>query len=421
MKKFAIVALAVLAIAGVARAERTALSIDGEITIMGIYNENITALGNTGVDNRVEQQVKLNVDADMTDNIKAHIGLEANGSWADDSGVTANTAQLGTNWQSGLAGNPALGIEEAYISVDELFMEQLKVTVGIQNIEYSLRDDGNAMFLSYPEAAMYKGTWDYDPLFVDFMIAKLDEVRNTVAAGTENDTDLYALAIEYYLENDSKVQVILFNINNESGDTSMTEYSAGVDYKGIENLEIFVQLGGQSGDVADVDASTMAYNLGAEYTFANVNYTPYVGLSYQSFGGDDTDNSWIPTGDVDETIVLEADRDLRDHNLNGSKILATNYNVIRIVAGCVVNEKTTVDGGIGIFSKTEEDAAATMIGAAADSAIGTEIDVQLAHQFTDDLSVGVGVGYVASGDGIEDTGGESDPIIGMYASAKLDF
>jgi hypothetical protein len=310
-------------------------------------------------------------------------------------------------------------------------------------LEYTLRDDGNAMFLSVDEAAAWKGTWDYDPLFVDFIIAKLAETRDDLVSNntTINDGDLYALAVEYFLDNDSKVQVMLFNVNGESAGTSVTEYNAGVDYKGIENLEIFVQIGGQSGEwnvapggtevvgATNIDTNQMAYNLGVEYTFANVNYTPYVGLSYQYFGGDDTDLNWINFGDVDETIVLEADRDLRDHNWNGTKAITTNYSAIRIVAGCIVNEKTTVDGGIHIFSLVEDASGSGGLGiggaAGIDEGIGTEIDVKVNHQFTDDLSCGVGLGYVASGDAIDDTAGAAvdsdEPLIGMYATATLDF
>jgi hypothetical protein len=437
MKKFAIVALAALVVAGfsgLAHAERTALSIDGEITIMGIYNENVTVLGRQGNDNRVEEQVKLNVGIDMTDNISALVTFEANGVWGD-------TSALGS---PDLAGQTqAMAVEEAYVKVDELFMEQLTVTAGIQNIEYQLRDDGNAMFLSSPETAAWKGTWDYDPLFVDFIIAKLAETRSSGTSGagvSVNDTDLYSLAVEYFLDNDSKVQVMLFTMMNESTDTNITEYAAGVDYKGIENLEIFVQLGGQSGELfgipgaVNTDTNQMAYNLGGEYTFANVNYTPYVGLSYQYFGGDDTDNNWIATGDVDETVVLEADRDLRDHDVNGTKIVTSNYSAIRIVGGAVINEKTTVDGGIHILSLVEDAATCGdafnglgAIGGAVgiDEGIGTEIDVKVNHQFTDDLTCGVGLGYVATGDAIDDTAGAAvnadDAIIGMYATATLDF
>ena len=442
MKKYAMIAVALLVVvgfSGFAHAERTALSIDGEITIMGIYNENVGTLGRQGVDNRVEEQVKLNVDVDMTDNVSAHVGLEANAVWADISG-TGSPAVGMVNLVGG--NNPALGIEEAYIKVDELFMEQLTVTAGVQNVEYSLRDDGNAMFLSASETAAWKGTWDYDPLFVDFIIAKLAETRIDAAAPgtTVNDGDLYSLAVEYFLDNESKVQVLLFNVNGESAGTSITEYAAGVDYKGIENLDIFVQIGGQSGELnaapggtevvglLGTDTNQMAYNLGGEYTFANVNYTPYVGLSYQYFGGDDTDNNWVNLGDVDETIVLEADRDLRDHNVNGTKLITTNYSAIRIVGGCVVNEKTTVDGGIHMFSLIEElggVGGAAIGGLGIDEGIGTEIDVKVNHQFTDDLAVGVGLGYVATGDAIDDSAGAlvdaGDAIIGMYATATLDF
>jgi hypothetical protein len=204
-----------------------------------------------------------------------------------------------------------LAIDEAYIQVDEFLVPEVTIVAGVQTIEYQLRDDGNAMFLSLPELGAWKGTYNHeDTLYVDLIIGKLDETRasNPVGAG-ENDMDIYALAVEYYLVDDiGKVQFIVFTVADEDDDWSLTEYSLGVTYKGIENLDIFVQLGGQGGEVATADAQQMAFNLGAEYVWANVNRRPYLGLSWQYFGGDDDagDVNWQNWGDVDETLVLEA-------------------------------------------------------------------------------------------------------------------
>ena len=429
MKRLLIVALAVLFVAstfGVAMADRTTLSIDGSIEIMGVSEQNLGALGSNGVNNRVEQKVNLNVDADMTDNVTGHIGLEVMGDWG------------GINTGGGIRMDmqPGLLVDEAYIKVDELIIEQLSITAGVQPIEYSLRDDGNAMFLSLHELGAFKATLDYDPLYVDIIIAKIDE---TNAVNNENDADLYALGIEYYLENESKIQVIIFSITDEDDDVSLSEYSVGIDYNFSDDLEIFAQIGGQGGEVGDGnDTNQMAFNLGLEYTFSNVNLTPYVGLSYQSLGGDDTDENWVNLGDIDETIVLEADRDLRDHHYGLGKVLTTNYSALRLVGGCVIDEKTTLDAQIAFVSKTDEDAgtgcnaatalgigigpvAGSNIGAGADSSIGTEIDVSITHQLTDDLEVGLAIGYVASGDAIDDTSGEDDALIIVAANAVLTF
>jgi hypothetical protein len=441
MKRLLTIALAVLfvtSISSVVLAERTALSIDGRIELLSQYQENIdlgNSLGTASMDNRVEQKINLNVDADMTDNVTGHIGLEATGAWA---GADSQLTGYDIDGQAKVTtvGNGLL-IDEAYIKVDELIMEELSIVAGVMNVEYSLRDDGNAMFLSLPELGAFKATLDYDPLYVDILIGKLDETR---AANLNNgvdgpdDTDLYAIAVEYYLENESKIQVILFSITDKAADINLSEYSAGVSYNVSDDLEVFVQIGGQGGEWGNNnDTKKMAFNLGGEYTFSNVNLTPYVGLSYQSFGGDDTDENWVNLGDVDETIVLEADLDLRDHNLGIGKVLTTNYSVFRLVGGCQIDEKTALDAQVAMFSKTEEDMstgftgagaigqmAAGNINAAADKSIGTEIDVEVTHQLTDDLEVGLGVGYVSAGDGIEDMG-DNKALTVIAASAVLTF
>ena len=99
-----------------------------------------------------------------------------------------------------------------------------------------------------------------------------------------------------------------------------------------------------------------------------------------------------------------------------------------------IDEKTNLDVEIAIFSLVDDQSLAGdgvlnggvlggAAGAAVDENIGTEIDVKLSHQFTDDLAVGVGMGYLATGDTIDDNGGGNadDPIIAMYLSASLSF
>jgi hypothetical protein len=432
MKRFATFALAVLfvtSLTGAAMAERTGLSITGSVDVMARQDENQVpqgVLGNNGVDNRVEQKVNLNIDADLTDNVSMHLGLEAFGAWGDVTGTAANL-----NAQGGV-----LAIDEAYIEVKELFIEQLTVRAGIQSFEYSLRDDGNAMFLSLPEVGAWFATIDYDPLYVDLVIGKVMETRRTL---NETDLDVYALGIEYYLENESKVQVIAVLMDDEDDDISLSQYSAGITYNVLDDLEVYAQLGGQGGELAanNADLGGFAFQIGAQYTFSKVTKTPYVGVEWQSFSGDDDagDLNWQALGDVDVTIVLEADRDLRDHGMGTvGKLLVSNYQVIRVVGGCVIDEKTKVDAQIAIFQKQEEDATAdgqsvagtifgqaAVIGAAADDAIGTEFDVTVTYQLTDDLVVTGGIGYVASGDAIDDTSGEDDALVGLVFTATLDF
>jgi hypothetical protein len=419
MKRLATIALAVLFVASLSStivAERTALSIGGKVELMAAYEENTGSagaptLGTSGNDNRVEEKINLDIDADMTDNVSVHIGLEQTGAWgAVLGGATGPTIDGQT---------AALAVDEAYIVVKELIIEQLTVKAGVQMVEYSLRNDGNALFLSAPEMGAWKATLNYDPLYVDLTIATVVETRNTMGA---MDTALYALGIEYYLENKGKVQVIIFSVTNEDADISLVEYSAGVTYMVMEDLEIFVQIGGQGGEWGDGnDTNLMAFNLGAEYTFSKVNRKPYVGLSYMQIGGSD-DAMWVNFGDVDETVVLEADRGLRDHN-NGyqTKILVDNYSVIRLVGGCVVDEKTTVDAGLGIFQLVDDaGVSANQVAAAGDDSVGMEIDVKVSHKLTDDLTVGVGLGYVMSGDAIENTG-DDEALVGLYATATLNF
>ena len=253
MKRVATIALTLLfvtSLTGAAMAERTGLSITGSTDIMARQDENQVntavvpagGLGNNGVDNRVEQKINLNVDADLTDNVSFHLGLEGFGAWGDATAAAPNlNGQLVT-----------LTVEEAYIVVKELFIEQLTIKAGVMNAEYSLRDNGDSMFLSIPEIGAWATTLDYDPLYVDLLVCKVNETRraNAGASGT-TDRDLYALVVEYYLENESKVQVIAVIDQDEDADRNISQISAGVVYNVLEDLEVYAQIGSQGGEIAN--------------------------------------------------------------------------------------------------------------------------------------------------------------------------
>jgi hypothetical protein len=437
MKRIATIALAVLfvsSLSGAIMAERTALSITGEMTLMSAYEENTGAadLGGRGVDARVEQRVNLYIDADMTDNVTVRLGLEEMGAWGDTSGLEPIDRQAAE-----------LQIDEAYVEIKELYLEQLTVRAGVQEVEYSLRDDGDATFVSIQELGAWKATLDYDPLYVDALVGTLMETRNTWA---DMDVALYLLGIEYYLENEGKVQITVASVSDEDADISLTQYSVGVLYNINEDLQVYGEVGGQSGDVnAATDVSATAYNLGVEYTFANVARTPYVGLAYQVFTGTDEADEvpWQPLGDVDSLILAEADRDLRDHGSgNNGKFLVNNYSAIRILAGCVVDEKTTLDGQIAILAQQEEDGvsqsqtgagggldplqlglANTIPGVGVDGDIGTEIDAVVTHQLTEDVTLSAGIGYLSAGDAIDEdvAGGEDEALVAAFFKAVVDF
>jgi hypothetical protein len=251
MKRFATIALTVLfvtSIAGAAMAERTGLSITGSLELMARQDENqepMLVLGTQGVDNRIEEKVNLNLDADLTDNVSMRLGLEATGGYGGD-GTLGNLDAQGS----------ALAIDEAYMELKELFLEELTVKAGVMTKEYSLRDDGDSMFLSLPEIGAWFATLDYDPLYVDVLIGKQIERRRALGF---TDQDIYAVALEYYLENESKIQAIAAIVQDEALDVGLSQYSAGVTYMVLDDLEVYAQIGGQGGEMAAANADVSAF------------------------------------------------------------------------------------------------------------------------------------------------------------------
>jgi len=421
MKKFATMALVVLFVAGLssfAMAARSNFAIDGSVELMAAYEQNtgtqlvggaLAGVGDQGMNNRVEEKINLNVDADLKENIAVHVGIETVGSWGGSPGCAGGYGFVDQH-------NGGLVIDEAYIVAKELGYKPLTVKAGVQNVGYDLRGDGNYTFLSQAEMGAWKATLNYDPLYVDVAIGKLVEVHNQAAA----DKDLWVAAFEYYLEKKGKVQVILLEVNQDTAGakTNLSQYSVGVTYKVLDPLEVFVELGSQGGKFGGAKSTQMAYNLGGEWTFAKTAHKPHAGLSYEYFGGTTTVGkcSWVSLGDVDETVMLEADRDLRDHGKGFGKLLTSDYSVLRFVGGAEVAPKCKLDAEFATFSLVKAPAGVS-------KSIGNELDVKAAYQYTDDLALGAALGYVMSGKAVEsmNAAGHKDPILGLYLTATLNF
>ncbi len=432
MKKIATTTVALLFVAGLAmfaQAERSKLYIDGKMEILGAREANTGvaggALGANGYYSRVEEMVQLNVSADLSDNVSTTLSLEQYGTWGLG-GDTVNANALSARQSD-------VRIDQAYVTLKEAFVKMLTLQVGVQDVLYSLKDD--EMFVAFPELGALKASFDFSqgaaktPLLLDVVLGTLDE------NGDAKDTGLVLLAGQYFVKSGkkdiAKVLVSLLYLSDPDEDAageedkSLFQYTLGVDYQITDDIDAYLEIAGQSGNYNHMDTGNVAFNLGGSYTFNKVKGKPYVGLEFLLLPGDDQDNSWINLGDNDGSLVLEANRDLRDVNYAGeglAKLLTTNYQAIKVKGGVDVDIAATkktlkVAGQVAMFQRDEDAVATDNFAANTDDAIGIEVDVQLSYPLTEDAVLGGYLGWLMADDAIKDTSGSDDDVI--VAGLKL--
>lgn len=154
-------------------------------------------------------QATIDIEADLTDQASAKIGLINEKPWGEDSNATES-----------------VDIYNAYLTIREMLYSPLTVTIGRQNWAYGNglifdsagqnNDAPTASGLDSVAADLTKqtaldairATFDYSPLIVDMFYAK---VANDSSSGAQSvgydDTDLYGVNGTYNLGDDMNTQV----------------------------------------------------------------------------------------------------------------------------------------------------------------------------------------------------------------------
>ncbi|MBU0710086.1 MAG: alginate export family protein, partial [Candidatus Omnitrophica bacterium] len=208
MSKRLIIVLAaifVVGIASIACAEVQNVKVSGDILVSGVHRSHLTLDDNESVADFGESidallsQVRVRVDADLTDNVTATVRLLNERTFGDEADADNNTVRIN---------NSDVSLDLAYMTMKEFLYSPLTLTVGRQNLRF-----GNGLIIGDPDtngisdghntAARYlpnslddlslrkafdaiRATLDYDPLVVDIVYSKIDEN----AVGLDDDTTL---------------------------------------------------------------------------------------------------------------------------------------------------------------------------------------------------------------------------------------
>ena len=421
MKRFLtiICALSMVAlIAMPALAEVQNIKVSGGIDVRGIYRDNMvsypTSFAETTSQDFYNSVVSLNVDADLTDNVSAHIGLLNERDW----GVTGG----------GIVSN------SAYITLKEMMYSPLTVRAGRMSIQIAdglVVGDGTATTLTADEFSVQNefdtvhAILDYDPLTLVVGTLKLGED----VTSTGDDVDGYIIDAIYNFEDynatlDTYLVAAHYNspggtglVDNATGPGNgvmegVTKTSAGTDQESnktcdvytlatnlkmeaAEGLTLDAGIGYQFGDYRQStslktltndpnrDVKAMSFNVALDYA-VDAEYSPKVGVKYLYRSGDDLDGvgeykGWLPLAEGQtHSVIIDP---------------TTNTNSFNINASMMPADRLTVGLDLWFFNlaKARADATDAVAGSGPDvlttkKEIGTEIDLAVKYAYTECLS-----------------------------------
>jgi len=307
----------VVGIAFTAYAEVQNVKVSGDITMTGIRRDRLSLRKNDttadygNIVQGILSQVRVRVDADLTDNVTTVVRLINERMWGMES--TANSTD---------DNDTTVDLDLAYVTLKEFLYSPLTLTVGRQELRY-----GNALVIgdidtngisarnlppTLEDLSLRKSfdavraVLNYDPLVVDLVYSRVIET----ALNTSSNVELYGVNAAYAVNKNLNTEAYIWERRRGKGyltlltkpETLITTGAKGM-YTGIENLvlgaEAALQLGDHASSLAGAayidDSSVNVHNrtvtayaiqLIAQYMMPKVKYTPMLHASYTNLSGE---------------------------------------------------------------------------------------------------------------------------------------
>jgi hypothetical protein len=423
------VAALVVAFAVPASAETQNIKVSGDIKAAYVYQDKIDFTDHDR-DNRnfFMQQVGLNIEADLTDNVSTYVRLINEREW--------NAAE-----QSGSVGSDTTNksfdilLDEAYITLKEMLYAPLTVKIGRQNIwlgrGFVIGNSANwgagqlgASIQEYSDMTAFdsvRATLDYDPWTIDLIYAKIDENQSTAtpAAGTSNydDVDLYVANVGYdFTKYDAEAEAYYIyktdkslRIDHKSDNVqtigirgsfvpfdAMNIWAEGAYQFGKDRTSTILD---NAGNAISATRKAGAVDVGMDYTFTDVKWTPTVGAEWIWLSGDKVSGSkqegWDPLyrGKFDNYLA-----DFRGITKVPTQGTATNNS------GMTNQQSIALFGSIAPLTDITLDARWTYLwhdqkvaNTDLSKKLGWELDGKVAYDYTEDVQFTVCGGLLKPG------------------------
>ncbi|OGX15261.1 MAG: hypothetical protein A2166_00575 [Omnitrophica WOR_2 bacterium RBG_13_41_10] len=319
----------VVGIAFTAYAEVQNVKVSGDITMTGIRRDRLTLKKDETVSDYgnvvqgILSQVRVRVDADLTDNVSTVVRLINERMWGMES--TSNSSD---------DNDTTVDVDLAYVTLKEFLYSPLTLTVGRQELRY-----GNALVigdidtngvsarnLSAPlEDLSLRKSFDavrailnYDPLVVDLVYSRVIET----ALNTSSNVELYGVNAAYAVNKNLNTEVYMWERKRGKGylakltkpENLITTGAKGM-YTGIENMVLGAEAALQFGDratslggaaaglvypndpaitsgnlVHNRSVTAYAIQLVAQYMMPKVKHTPMLRATYTNLSGEKFNN-----------------------------------------------------------------------------------------------------------------------------------
>ena len=394
MKKMLMILLAVSMIALVAMpafAEVQNIKVSGGITITGMLRDSFVTSGaatayTEATDSRdiYNTVTTLGVEADLTDNVSATMVLGNERDW----GVAA--------------GDQNIVVFASYITMEEMLYSALTVKAGRMPLVIA---DGLALgdgttttnlitddLSQQTEWDAIAGILDYDPLTVIIGTAKVSDETQL----TTDDVDLYVIDAIYKFEDDMNTVLDAYyatchtSTSNAQKSEDVNVLAAVLTMEPAERVSAKLGLGLQMGDYsATRNLDAMSMDIGVNYAIDN-EYAPVVGFKYLYRSGDDQATGanadytgWMP--------LYESQTNGAIYDVN------TNTNAFALTLSAAPADRLTVGMEYWMFTLDESLKTATTANSTSDEA-GSELDFSAAYAYTEDVNLGVCLGWFFPGD-----------------------
>ncbi|MDD5120941.1 MAG: alginate export family protein [Candidatus Omnitrophica bacterium] len=425
-----------------AYAEVQNVKVSGDIIASGVARNHFNLSNSNSGDKSVLKQnflmtqVRLRVDADLTDNVMATVRLINERIWngQNDHGVSGLNTDTNNN---------SIDLDLAYVTLKEFLYSPLTLTIGRQEIKFGnsfiignakVRASGSSIPTDLTERKAFdaiRATLNYDPLVVDLVYAQVKQDnsvdRNTISLTGINAT--YALnnktdvSVYYWLKKDN-------NTNQNTVPTSsrpdqLSTIGALISLTPIDNmttsLEAAYQFGRNTSMPNAKKHDAWALQAMADYTFAKVKTTPKIGASYTYLSGANTggtrNQGWDPLF-YDQKLnnivyTLLPFSNMNAFNLKGSlkpvedvtvSLVYGYYNVAQkrsasfTVPNTYDNGATYYGGGTGTYTgKTH---------------LGNALDGTVTYDYTEDVQFALTGGYFLPGNALTDDTATATQLIG---------
>jgi len=471
MKKL-IILVAALMLAMPAFAAVQNVKISGDIETLGVY-QTIFDLNDASddVDNcRGDEDsfimtiTRLRVDADLTDNVAATIRLINERLWGIEvAGYDTSSSVENTD----------VDLDLAYVTLKEMFYSPLTLMIGRQELAYGSKLvigdpdtnaeaqpvglDAKAEFLSKRKAFdAVRGILDYDPWTVDLVYAKVDE--STVDEGAE-DEDIYGANLAYkFADYDAEAEGYVFFVNGDANAAYLDAGDSGagnnidayvIGLRGslvpVDGLTLGAEIAMQGGDYLtdsstnkrDIDAT--AATLEGSYKWDN-EYEPAIKLCYNYRSGAKEDKDPYDTGitsDMEAWLPLYEDQTnglVADYLFSGvNNGVSSNCHIISLGGSIkpmedltialdwfhyILDEKLVASDGAS-YTHFDADTVGSSVTMNDDDNFGDEIDLALTYDYSEDVVIGLQVGYFMPGDAFNTA--NDDEALEVIGSVAVSF